>query len=65
MADLQLILDYFLKSLKINKKKLREISRTKNLKVGKFNKKIFLKTIELDDNDPWVEYYQKRYEEIK
>ena len=65
LADLQLILDYFLKNFKISKKELREISKNKNLKVGKFDKKIFLKTIELDDSNSWIEYYQKRYKEIK
>lgn len=65
LADLQLIIDYFLKTLNIDKKELKLISKNKNKKIGVFNKKIFLKTVELDENDNWLPYYQKKYKEIK
>jgi len=65
LADLQLIMDYFLKTLNISKKELTVISKDKNKKVGVFDKRIYLKNIELDENDDWFSYYQKRYEEIK
>ena len=65
LADLQLIMDYFLKTLNIDKKELKLISKNKNKKVGTFNKKIFLKTVELDENNNWLPYYQNKFKEIK
>jgi predicted house-cleaning noncanonical NTP pyrophosphatase (MazG superfamily) len=65
LADLQLIVDYFLKTLNVTKKELNSISKKKNKKVGVFDKKIFLKTVELDESDEWIPYYEKRCKEIK
>lgn len=65
LADLQLLIDCFLKTLKINKKELKLISKNKNKNLGVFNKKIFLKTVELDEKDNWLPYYRKKYKEIK
>jgi len=65
LADLQLIIDTCLKTLGINKKEFKEIGKNKNKKVGKFDKKIYVKTVELDEKDEWFDYYVKKYKEIK
>lgn len=65
LSDLQLIIDTCLKTLNINKKEFREIGKKKNKKVGKFDKKIYVKTVELDEKDEWFDYYVKKYKEIK
>lgn len=65
LADLQLIIDTCLKTLGVNKKEFREIGKNKNNKVGKFNKKIYVKTVELDEKDEWFDYYVRKYKEIK
>jgi predicted house-cleaning noncanonical NTP pyrophosphatase (MazG superfamily) len=65
LADLQLIIDSLLENLKINKKELREVCKKKNQKVGKFKERIFLEEVELDENDEWLSYYEKKYKEIK
>lgn len=65
LADLQLIIDTYLKTLEISKKEFKKIGKKKNEKVGKFNKKIYVKTVELDEKDEWFDYYVKKYKEIK
>lgn len=65
LVDLQLLIDTCLKILKTNKKEFREIAKNKNEKAGKFNKKIYIKNIEIDEQDEWFDYYVKKYKEIK
>lgn len=65
LADLQLIIDSCLEVLSINEEKFKEIYDKKNTKNGKFEKKIFIKTVELDEQDEWVSYYEKKYKEVK
>ena len=65
LADLQLIIDTCLKTLNIDKKEFREVGKNKNKKVGKFDKKIYVKIVELDEEDGWFDYYVKNYKEIK
>jgi len=65
LADLQLIIDSILENLDISKKELKKVYQKKNKKIGKFEKRIFLEEVELDENDEWVDYYQKKYKEIK
>ena len=65
LADLQLIIDTCLKNLEISKKEFKEVIKNKNKKVGKFEKKIYIKNIEIDEKDEWFDYYVKKYKEIK
>lgn len=65
LADLQLIINTCLKTLKISKKEFKETIRNKNKKAGKFEKKIYIKNIEIDEKDEWFDYYMKKYKEIK
>jgi len=65
LADLQLIIDTCLKNLKISQKEFKEIFKNKNKKVGKFDKKIYIKTVELAEKDEWLPYYEKNYKKYK
>jgi predicted house-cleaning noncanonical NTP pyrophosphatase (MazG superfamily) len=65
LADLQLIINTCLKTLKINKKEFEKIGEDKNKKFGKFDKQIYVKTVDLDEKDDWFDYYVKKYKKIK
>lgn len=65
LADLQLIIDSLLENLKISKKELREVCKKKSQKVGKFKEGIFLEEVELDENDEWFSYYERKFKEIE
>ena len=66
LADIQLLIDCLLKANNISKKDLLEFQKEKSDKVGGFDKRIFVETVILQDNDDWVEYYIKKgFEEIK
>lgn len=65
LADLQLIIDTCLKVLKVNKEKLKKTMEDKNRKLGKFDKKIYVKTVDLDEGDEWFSYYKKKFKELK
>jgi len=65
LADLQLIIDTCLKKLEISKKEFKEVIKNKNKKAGKFEKKIYIKNIEIDEKDEWFNYYVTKYKEIK
>ena len=66
LADFQLLVDYLLKINNISKKELLEFQKEKSDKMGGFDRKIFIDTVSLLDDDEWVEYYIKKgFEEIK
>ena len=66
LADIQLLIDCLLKANNISKKDLLESQKEKSDKMGGFDKKIFVDTVSLLDDDDWVEYYIKKgFEEIK
>jgi predicted house-cleaning noncanonical NTP pyrophosphatase (MazG superfamily) len=66
LADIQLLVDYLLKVNKISKKELLEFKKEKADKMGGFDKRIFVDTVNLLDDDEWVEYYIKKgFEEVK
>lgn len=47
--------------------KLRDRQLKRRDKRGSFNDRIYVESVELDDNDPWVKYYEKqsgRFKEI-
>jgi predicted house-cleaning noncanonical NTP pyrophosphatase (MazG superfamily) len=52
----------------ISYKKLRSVQLSTRQQRGKFDRKIFIETVTLKDNDPWAKYYAadpKRFPEIK
>ena len=66
LADIQLLIDYLLKSNNISKEELDEFQKEKLAKVGGFDKRIFVGKVDLQDDDEWVEYYRKKgFEEVK
>jgi len=65
LVDLQLIIDTCLKALKIDKKEFRKVFDKKNQDLGKFDKKIYMKIVDLDEDDEWFDYYKKKFKEIK
>lgn len=66
LADIQLLVDCLLKTNNISKKDLLEAQKEKSDKMGAFDKRIFVETVNLQDDDDWVEYYIKKgFEEIK
>ena len=66
LADIQLLIDYLLKTNKISKEELDQFQKEKLEKVGGFEKKIFIEEVGLKDDDEWVEYYVKKgFEEVK
>jgi predicted house-cleaning noncanonical NTP pyrophosphatase (MazG superfamily) len=65
LSDLQEIIDNFLKALNISKNDLEKFQKEKNEKAGSFSKKIFVSTVSIPEKSSWIEYYTKRYKEIK
>lgn len=65
LADLQLIINSCLRTIRVDKKEFKNIFKIKNEKFGKFDKKIYVKTVDLDEGDEWFDYYKKKFEEIK
>lgn len=66
LADIQLLIDYLLKTNNISKEELEEFQKKKNEKVGAFDKRIFAGKVSLQDDDEWVDYYIKKgFEEVK
>ena len=67
IADVEQALDDLKKLCKINPADLEETIKDKLAKRGGFQKAIYIETLELKDDDPWVSYYRKepsRFPEI-
>lgn len=66
LADIQEVLNVLLSVLGISREDLDRARETKNNKVGDFDKRIFLETVELDPDSKWVSYYrEKGFRELK
>lgn len=68
LADVQEVIDQLVTTLGATGDELQELQRKKRAKLGSFKKKLYVETLTLEDNDPWVEYYAKepdRFKEIK
>lgn len=70
LAYIQKIIDLIIKALKASKKELKR--KQKKKKKGKdwggFKKRLYIKSIELEDDHPWLDYYlknPKKYPKIK
>jgi predicted house-cleaning noncanonical NTP pyrophosphatase (MazG superfamily) len=62
LADIQQALDDLRGMYHIPLAKLREVMRTKAQKKGTFRQGVLIEELELNDDDPWVEYYRKEPE---
>ena len=68
LADIAEVVAALQKVFKVFDSKLRSIRQKKKLKNGVFDKRLFIDSIKVSDNDPWINYYCKnsnRYPEIK
>lgn len=66
LSDIQLLISYSLKTLNISTEELDKMQAKKAVRAGNFDKRIFIDTVTLPDNDEWVEYYQKKgFEEVR
>ncbi|MAF25408.1 phosphoribosyl-ATP pyrophosphohydrolase [bacterium] len=65
ISDIQLLINYLLKVLEISKEELDKKQAEKAIKAGSFDKRIFVETVTLQNNDEWIEYYQEKgFEEV-
>jgi len=65
IADIQEIIDNLLEALKSSREELDKIKLEKIKEKGSFKKRMFVHTVELPDNHEWMDYYVKKYPEIK
>ena len=68
LADIQEIIDLIIKALKSSKRELKLRQKGENKKSGAFKKRLFIETIELKYDHPWLDYYLKnpeKYPKIK
>lgn len=68
LADITEVVTALQKVFKISDSKLQSIRQKKSLKNGAFDKRLFIDSIKVSDNDPWINHYRKnsnRYPEIK
>jgi predicted house-cleaning noncanonical NTP pyrophosphatase (MazG superfamily) len=68
LADLQEVIDSLAHLLGSSPGKLRTLQNAVRVKKGTFDKRIFVETVTLADDDPWVEYYANypdRFQEVK
>lgn len=59
VADIRQILDDIMAIYDITEEQVKSAQQKKYDKKGGFANGVFVETLELDDNDPWVEYYRK------
>src|SRR3989338_9986662 len=68
LVDIAEVVAALQKVFKVSDTKLRSIRQNKNLKNGAFDKRLFIDSVKVSDNDPWINHYRKnsnRYPEIK
>ena len=60
LADVQLILDHLKKISGVSDEELQKAIEAKSRKVGNFEDRTHIGTVELHDESQWVEYYRKK-----
>ncbi len=68
LADIQEVIDTLIETLKSSKQKIKEKQKKENKKSGAFKKKLYIKTVELGNDHPWLDYYLKnpdKYPKVK
>ncbi len=60
LADVQEVINYLLLTLDVDKEKLEEKQRAKIKERGSFNRRIYIRSVEVQNDDPWVDYYSSR-----
>jgi predicted house-cleaning noncanonical NTP pyrophosphatase (MazG superfamily) len=67
IADVQQALDDLKEQFGVTDEDIAREQKRKNGKAGAFKKGLFVEHVEVDENDPWVNYYRQnadRYPEI-
>jgi len=67
LADLQEVLDCMAEALGTDKTEIAKIQATKRTKAGSFKERLYIETIEVADDNPWIKHYidnPDRYPEI-
>jgi predicted house-cleaning noncanonical NTP pyrophosphatase (MazG superfamily) len=67
LADLQEVIDCLALALGTDAATIAEIQTAKREKAGSFRDRQFVETVEVNESDPWVEYYvanASRYPEV-
>ena len=68
IADVQQALDDLKKKLNVSDKQVRAAQTAKNDKNGSFDQGIYIESVDVNEDDPWVGYYRQnpaRYPEIQ
>ena len=68
LADLQEAIDCVLLAVGRTEADLAEVQKKKNTKAGSFKQRMYIKTVTIDENNPWIKHYLEnpgRYPEIK
>ena len=60
LADVQLILDYLRKMSGVSDEELQQAIEAKSLKLGNFEDRTHIGSVELPDKSQWVGYYRKK-----
>src|SRR5579859_3298860 len=60
IADIEQVLDDLRAVLNIQKSDILSIKRAKKKDKGGFRKGLYIETLQLNDDDPWVQYYRKK-----
>jgi predicted house-cleaning noncanonical NTP pyrophosphatase (MazG superfamily) len=67
LADLQEVLDCLAEALGADKVEIAKVQAAKRDKAGSFKERLYIETIEVADNNPWIKHYTDnpdRYPEI-
>lgn len=68
LADLLEVITYVAATLGYTSDQLRKIQKDRHEKRGGFEKRVYVASLELADDDPWVDYYAKdptRFPEVE
>jgi predicted house-cleaning noncanonical NTP pyrophosphatase (MazG superfamily) len=67
LADIQEVINTILKMLNVRRRDLRELQKIKSEKTGEFEKRVYIKNVEVPEDSKWVKYYKEnkdKYPEI-
>ena len=68
LADVQEIIDELCAALGISKEQLEELQKAKRKKAGGFLERLYVDTVQIAEDDPWVKHYLSspdKYPEVK
>lgn len=65
LVDIQSAINALIIDMGISKEEFEVLVKEKDEKAGTFEKGLYLKRVDLDDNDQWVAYYEDNFKEIK